>query len=432
MIKKLHHVEPQSLAFLTEVGLDASAHPILVAQLDRIIKRLIEALPHTLEKWRRGVDLRNLKDVRVDHLGSVGTRLMLGKVKIPPPGEDFTARAAATFPRGPSGDFSRQRSSAPRLADNVPQQRRIFAYAEYRFEGSASEDSKIPEPVEGRMLREHGFQGLRMWQKGWLKAVTLPVNPNVDRSVCAEFQVLNELCDLVHQSGLADTMAECQQVSGWVAVLVSTTPCLSCVCAVMQYSLLFPAVRLEFGCVQPWHSGGGADGAMREPAWTGEDCNASKILPAIWEGGQIVAGRGGGASGEGERSVKAEMTEEPDEPLAPGELEALQAACHVQLGGGRAASVHLGDATSWADVRRALQQSSFNALAEVLRGHRCPVQGETLPARVEKVLAVLRERLQPAAAPEERVAEAPPRSASLGARRAPRSRGGVVRWRVGA
>jgi len=30
-IPKINHVEPQSLAFLTEVGLDASAHPILVA-----------------------------------------------------------------------------------------------------------------------------------------------------------------------------------------------------------------------------------------------------------------------------------------------------------------------------------------------------------------------------------------------------------------
>merc|ERR1740127_453686 len=111
----------------------------------------------------------------------------------------------------------------PQAADNIPQQRRIFAYAEYAFERppTATESS---QEVEGRMLREHGFQGLRMWQKGWLKAVTLPVNPNVDRSVCAEFQVLNELCDLVHQHGLADSKEECRHITGWVRVLVSTTP----------------------------------------------------------------------------------------------------------------------------------------------------------------------------------------------------------------
>lgn len=281
MLRKLHNVEPQSLAFLTEVGLDASAHPMLVAQLDRIIKRLIDALPDSLEKWRRGIDLRNLKDIRVDHLGSVGTRLMLARVNIPSPDAGFTARASAMFPRGPSGDFSRQRSGAPLLADNTPQQRRIFAYAEYIFQGRDSEEAHLDKPVEGRMLREHGFQGLRMWQKGWLKAVTLPVNPNVDRSVCAEFSVLNELCDLVHQHGLADNVDECCNVFGAVSVLVSTTPCLSCVCAVMQYALLFPRVRLEFGCVQPWHSGGGTDGAMYEPQWTGEDDSALRIVPAV-------------------------------------------------------------------------------------------------------------------------------------------------------
>lgn len=152
------------------MGLDASTHPILVAQLDRIVKRLIYALPNTLEKWRRGVDLRHLKDVRVDHLGSVGTRLMLSHVSISPPDEEFIIRATANFPRGLSGDFSRRRNSAPQLADNTPQQRRIFAYAEYWFKGP-SQEGVTAEPVDGRMLREHGFQGLRMWQKGWLKDV---------------------------------------------------------------------------------------------------------------------------------------------------------------------------------------------------------------------------------------------------------------------
>merc|ERR1719232_1313734 len=117
----------------------------------------------------------------------------------------------------------------PHSTENTPQQRRIFAYSEFAFQ----DPNGLLEPVEGRMLREHGFQGLRMWQKGWLRATTLPVNPNVDRSVCAEFQVLNELCDLIHQHGLADSMKNCCQVDGSVNVLVSTTPCLSCVCAVL-------------------------------------------------------------------------------------------------------------------------------------------------------------------------------------------------------
>lgn len=246
-------------------------------QLDQIIKRLVDALPKTLEQWRRGADLRSLKDIRIDHLGSVGTRLMLEKVRIQSPDDSFIIRASSTFPSA--------------RADNIPQQRRIFAYSEYAF----CDLDRDTELVEGRMLREHGFQGLRMWQKGWLRATTLPVNHHVDRSVCAEFQVFNELCDLVHQHGLADSMRDCGGVSGSVRVLVSTTPCLSCICAVLQFSLLFPNVILKFGCVQPWHSEGGADGAMRE---TG----AERVLPAVWEGGRLFEGGAGGKTEEQQRS----------------------------------------------------------------------------------------------------------------------------------
>jgi len=200
----------------------------------------------------------------------------------------------------------------------------------------------------------------------------------------------------------------------------------------MQYSLLFPRVSLEFGCVQPWHSGGGTDGAMSEPAWTGEDAT-SQILPAVWEGGQIVTGRVRAPGGE-QQPFKAEVMEEPEELLAAGELQLLQAACHVKLGGGRAADVHLGDAQSWADVRRALERTPFSNLAEVLRGHRQPVQGETLPLRVQKVLAVLRQQLHKTVPKESEnvpAAEPPPRSASLSSRRASSQKRSVVRWRVG-
>merc|ERR1712216_895102 len=74
-----------------------------------------------------------------------------------------------------------------------------------------------------------------------------------------------------------------------------------------------------------------------------------------------------------ERLVKEEeedkAAEESDEHLADSEIAVLQAACQVKLVGGHAANVTLGAARTWADVRRALEQASFNALADVLRGH---------------------------------------------------------------
>lgn len=423
-------MEPQSLAFLTEVGLDTSTHPVLVAQLDRIIGRLLEALPRTLAEWRRGVDFRHLKDIRIDHLGSVGTRLMLERVRIPSPDEEFVARASATFPRGPSGDFSRCRSGAPSIADNVPQQRRIFAYAEYVFHTQGSPET---EHVRGRMLREHGFQGLRMWQKGWLRAITLPVNMSVDRSVCAEFQVLNELCDLAHQQGLADSMDDCCLVHGSVKVLVSTTPCLSCVCAVLQYTALFPKLFVEFGCVQPWHAAGGSDGALSEPVWTGS--GQERLLPAMWEGGRIVPPQGQ-LRGDHSREASVELATPAAEPLEPRALETLQAACQAKLGGGRSASVDLGQATTWEELKAALQLCSPNDLADVLRGHRHAVRAETQPERVEKVLALLRsiqknskeDTGRPESAPTPRGPH--PGHTSLTSRRGP-SKSPAARWRAG-
>lgn len=332
------------------------------------------------------MDLRSLKDVRVDHLGSVGTKLILKKVGVGPPDEVFIRRASTTFPRGPSGDFSRRRSSAPQLDENTPQQRRIFAYAEYSFERiGKGEDISAQTPVEGRMLREHGFQGLRMWQKGWLKAVVLPVNPNVDRSVCAEFQVFNELCDLVHQTGLADSKEECQGVVGHVQFLVSTTPCLSCVCAVMQYQLLFPRVCLEFGCVQPWHSEGGADGAMREPAWTG--IQEKSIRPAMWEGGRVVTL--GERPPEEIRSMD-ELPLEVEEPLTAEEFQALRSACQTRHGRLLLGAIEESQVKSWSDLKAVLMQCSIADLAEVLRCHKVSVQPDILPDRVKKVVLVLR------------------------------------------
>lgn len=132
-----------------------------MAQLDRIIVKLLDGLPKTLNGWRLGTDLRILREVRIDHLGSVGTRLMLEKAKVRAPDGEFTTRASATFPRGPSGDFSRRRSNAPQLGDNVPQQRRVFAYAEYVFKRNDwnAEHLLPPEPSLGACCASMAFKG---------------------------------------------------------------------------------------------------------------------------------------------------------------------------------------------------------------------------------------------------------------------------------
>lgn len=319
-----------------------------------------------------------MKKIRVDHLGSVGTRLMLEKLKIASPPVEFVTRASASFPRTQQGDISRNRTGLPPSLENVPRQRRIFCYAEYEFVGI--------EP--GAMLREHGFQGLRMWQKGWLRALSLPVSPHVDRSVCAEFQVLNELCDLISQRGLADTQDECVVVEGWTRVLASTTPCLSCVCAVVQFSQLLPRVEVQFGCVQPWHFG---DVAV--PLGISGQESAEALAPG---GGRLREHSGDfrGAScpakltsaGHAGKPPGEALAKSPSDALGPGEAQRLLAACAASapLAGA------LREATTWLEVRRALEAVPFSELAALLRAHRLPVKPERLSERLDRVLEALR------------------------------------------
>lgn len=256
---KIDYVEPQALAFLTEVGLAASKP--LEARLDVLAQRFCAALPRSLDVWRRGGYPRTLKDLRCDHLGSVGTKFILHHMDVSPPDEEFRLRASGRFPRLPTGELAR--SNDPSQVGS-PSQRRIFAYAEFEFIPAVPDRGDAP--VRGAMLRENGCQGYRSWQKGWLKASTLPINPHVDHSMCAEFQVMNELCDLVNKEGLADDISESQAVGGWMKMLVSTTPCLSCLCAIQQFRLLFPQVRAEVSCIQPWHSSEGGREASVTPA----------------------------------------------------------------------------------------------------------------------------------------------------------------------
>eukprot|EP00746_Dinoflagellata_sp_MGD_P155656 gnl/MRDRNA2_/MRDRNA2_85486_c0_seq3.p1 gnl/MRDRNA2_/MRDRNA2_85486_c0~~gnl/MRDRNA2_/MRDRNA2_85486_c0_seq3.p1 ORF type:complete len:538 (+),score=86.77 gnl/MRDRNA2_/MRDRNA2_85486_c0_seq3:199-1812(+) len=292
-LRKIDHVEPQALAFLTEVGLAASKP--LESRLDVLAQRFCAALPRSLDVWRRGGYPKALKDLRCDHLGSIGTKFILHHMDVPPPDEEFRLRASGRFPRLPTGELARSNDPSQKGA---PSQRRIFAYAEFEFTPAVPDRGDAP--VRGAMLRENGCQGYRSWQKGWLKASTLPINPHVDHSMCAEFQVMNELSDLVHKEGLADDISESQAVGGWMKMLVSTTPCLSCLCAIQQFRLLFPQVRAEVSCIQPWHSSEGGLEASLTPA-------TAEVLPwaadsPLWDSSagaqQWQTGYFGGASSE--------------------------------------------------------------------------------------------------------------------------------------
>mmetsp|Transcript_25931 Transcript_25931/g.79705 ORF Transcript_25931/g.79705 Transcript_25931/m.79705 type:complete len:86 (+) Transcript_25931:1-258(+) len=70
----------------------------------------------------------------------------------------------------------------------------------------------------------------------------------VDRTLCSEFQLLSELCDLLQATALAVNPAQAQELRGHVHVFVSCAPCLSCILAIWQFRWILPKVWLAVAC----------------------------------------------------------------------------------------------------------------------------------------------------------------------------------------
>ena len=96
----------------------------------------------------------------------------------------------------------------------------------------------------GRQLSQSAVSGVSdgLRAQRWLFPVPLAAG-SVERSLCAEFQVLAQTCDVIFED-LSDS-SEGQRVSGKVQLFISAPPCLSCVAAICQFQLLLPCVELE-------------------------------------------------------------------------------------------------------------------------------------------------------------------------------------------
>jgi len=256
-IRKIHEVEPQCLAVLTELALP-DIEP-LEAKLEAVADYFVQELPPTVEDWHRVGYPQSLRDLAADHLGAIASKRIFAQMDILEPGTDFLTRAGALFPYSERGGEDVARSRDATVCAR-PTCRRVYAYCEWEL----SSPDVHGGPLRGHVLRENGYVGYRTWQKGWLRPCQLPNNPHIDHTYCAEFQILSEICDKVSQAGMAEDYAEMRSISGGVRLLVSTTPCLSCVCAFHQFRLIFPDVRVEFGQLRPWEVKGSYGGAPKE------------------------------------------------------------------------------------------------------------------------------------------------------------------------
>ena len=76
----------------------------------------------------------------------------------------------------------------------------------------------------------------------WLSPLPLSVGGHVDRSLCAEFQVLARTCDAIFED---IPFADREHFLGQVQLFISAPPCLSCIAAMRQFQLLLPSAGFE-------------------------------------------------------------------------------------------------------------------------------------------------------------------------------------------
>jgi len=239
-LKKIDSLEVQPLATLVDIGLPGC---------ELLEQRLTSRVDTFAEQWRQEDAFKAsnslLFDWQVDNFGVFGTALLLSKFGISRPGGDFVERALR---RIKSEDTSR--------SDDWRKQRfffkeRVYCYVEFALQHPLA---KAPEKLHGSLIKENSFlgEGTRAGRTGLLRSTTLPINELVDRTLCAEFQTLSELCDLLDSVGVTGK-ASLRFVTGSTILWTSGASCLSCVGIMRQFCALFPGITLEVFCSKRSH-----------------------------------------------------------------------------------------------------------------------------------------------------------------------------------
>ncbi|CAE7942112.1 Sumo3, partial [Symbiodinium sp. KB8] len=125
--------------------------------------------------------------------------------------------------------------------------RRIYAFAEFSFASTFLPGKSL---LEGTLFQLNGLHADPEFTfRPWLCAVQLPISKWVDRSLCAEFQLLGEVCELLHRSGMDLTCPELRySVHGDLNMYLSEPSCVSCVGAMKQFQTLLPGANLFVEC----------------------------------------------------------------------------------------------------------------------------------------------------------------------------------------
>mmetsp|Transcript_75244 Transcript_75244/g.243294 ORF Transcript_75244/g.243294 Transcript_75244/m.243294 type:complete len:235 (-) Transcript_75244:65-769(-) len=216
----------------------------LTKGLQGMVDLLIEAIPNSLDRAERLHFQEAVHRAQVINLRSAAARQLLSAAGLGRAPVEFGCRAVASIRGIVEGG-----ECPVGLGGAGIDTARVFSYAEYSVVAVGGAGPQ----AEGQLFRESGHTHreerpprrakVEAPAAAWLQALRLPNSQHVDRRLCAEFQVLSELCNIFAPEG--GKPAPRPTVVGVVALFTTTSPCMSCLCAIRQFQLLFPEVAIE-------------------------------------------------------------------------------------------------------------------------------------------------------------------------------------------
>lgn len=236
-LRTISSMQTQALMFLIDV--DLPCHEALKTLADKVVLDFAVAMPLRHEDWNSEKPKAIIAKLHVDSFGTVGTRLLWDRLGVLEAPAEFCLRAEEEIGKVNAEDRAAFISDAEDQVSGRKHQR-VFAYAEYEIEPPPGEAE-----ITGKMLFENGFRGVRA-ETNLLQRMQLPVNSWVDRSLCAEMQMMTMFCCQLAKEGLAGGPELNAMLCGRLLVYTSIPPCLSCVGVLWQFLMNFPGMELQF------------------------------------------------------------------------------------------------------------------------------------------------------------------------------------------
>ncbi|OLQ01382.1 hypothetical protein AK812_SmicGene15865 [Symbiodinium microadriaticum] len=162
-----------------------------------------------------------LQKLQVDNFGRHGCFFVLERLGIHKAAQSFAKRADQEVRRYIRGSNEALKD----LTHQDVMHKRVCSFAAYELHlpGGARR--------EGAMIRENGFWSASTLRGGkcrWLRAAqNLKVGALVDRTLCSEFQTLEELCDIFEEAGGTDLATIRTQIQPWLCIMESVSTSLA-------------------------------------------------------------------------------------------------------------------------------------------------------------------------------------------------------------